>query len=99
MHLGAFGLLGIMNPQVIHHVNTVEKVSNATWCLQTISDDTIEILVPVEFCSSARVGTHHHLLSNDKWFHIGVIEKVAIDGRSNVLWIQFCQLGVVGNVL
>ena len=45
----------------------------------------MEILVPVEFCSSARVGTHHHLLSNDKWFHIGVIEKVAIDGGSNVL--------------
>ena len=45
----------------------------------------MEILVPVEFCSSARVGTHHHLLSNEKWFNIGVIEKVAIDGRSNVL--------------
>ena len=43
----------------------------------------MEILVPVEFCSSARVGTHHHLLSNDKSFHITVIEKVAIDGGVN----------------
>jgi hypothetical protein len=61
--------------------------SNATWYLENISDDIMKILVPVEFCSSARVGTHHHLLSNEKWFNIGVIEKVAIDGRSNVLWI------------
>ena len=33
----------IMNIQTIHHVNTVEKVSNAERSLQTISDDTMEI--------------------------------------------------------
>ena len=44
----------IMNIQTIHHVNIVEKVSNAKWSLQAISDDTMKFLMPVEFWTCAR---------------------------------------------